>query len=91
MLEVKYIEATGVIVAWAGSPEHTGGHYEPEPGEAVAILDIPNPKKPCSAYLYDEATQGLIDNPDYVEPGPPRDLGAEIDETKTEVEKLKGS
>ncbi|MBA7588429.1 hypothetical protein ES708_30487 [subsurface metagenome] len=70
MLEVKYIQSTGVITAWAGSPGHTGGYYEPEVGEAVAVLDIPTPEKPCSAYLYDEATQTLIDNPDYVEPEP---------------------
>lgn len=71
MLEVKYIKTTGIITAWAGSPEHEGGHYEPESGEAVAVLDIPNPEKPSGAYLYNEATQTLMDNPDYVEPEPP--------------------
>ncbi|MBA7579994.1 hypothetical protein ES708_21880 [subsurface metagenome] len=70
MLEVKYIQKTGIITAWAGSPEHIGGHFEPEAGEAVAVLDIPNPEKPSSAYLYDEATQTLIPNLDYVEPEP---------------------
>jgi len=81
MLEVKYIIETGVINAWAASPEHTGGHYEPEAGEAVAVLDIPTPEKPLAAYLYDEATESLIPNPDYVEPEP-SDLQAQIDEMK---------
>lgn len=88
MLEVKYIQETGVITAWAGSPEHTGGHYEPEAREAVAVLDIPAPEKPCSAYLFHFGTQSLIDNPDYVEPEPPRDPLTEIDNLKARVEKL---
>lgn len=88
MLEVKYKKNTGVIMAWAGSPEHIGGHYKPKASEAVVVLDIPNPEKPSSAYLVDEATQSLIDNPDYTEPKPPRDPLAEIDELKTRVEKL---
>lgn len=81
MLEVKYVITTGVILAWASSPKHTGGHYEPEDGEAVAVLDIPNPEQSSSAYLYDEATQTLIDNPDYVKPKPFN--------TKTEIKDLK--
>jgi len=88
MLEVKYIIETGVITAWAGSPEQTGGHYEPEASEAVAVLDIPNPEKGCEAYLYDEATQTLIPNPDYVEPEPVRDLATRVSELETKVKIL---
>lgn len=88
MLEVKYIIETGEITAWAGSPEHTGGHYEPGEGEAVAVLDIPNPEKPSFAYLYDEATESLIDNPDYVEPELARDPLAEIDKINKKLDLL---
>lgn len=84
MLEVKYEKNTGVITAWAGSPEHTGGHLKPKPNEKIIVLDIPNPEKPSSAYLVDNNL--LIDNPDYIEPITLRD---EIDKLKAKIEEKK--
>lgn len=71
MLEIKYLEATGILIAWAGSPEHEGGHLEAQSGEQIAVIDCPVPEKPPSAWLYDESTQSLIPNPDYIEPYDP--------------------
>lgn len=51
MLEVRYIKDTGVITAWAGSPEFTGGHLEPKDGEEIIVIDCPNPEYNSSQYL----------------------------------------
>ena len=94
MLEVRYNTDTKKLTAWCGD-EKQFGNLKRE-GHTVVILDIPIPEKTCLAYLFDEATQTLIDNPDYVEPKPPRDPLAEIDELRQDniaikagIEKLK--
>jgi hypothetical protein len=64
--------------------------YGLEPGESKVLLEESEVPADFSqqAYLYDEGNQALIPNPDYIEPEPPRDYGAEIDEIKVRVEKL---
>ena len=57
------------------------------PNEVLVLLDIPIPDKPLEAWLY--TGKKLIPNPDYIEPEPPRDLLAEIDTLKAEIEILK--
>ncbi len=70
MLEVRYNTDTKQLTAWCGDPEQFGNLDRDRPEEAVAVLDITIPIKPIQAILYDEASQSLIDNPDYVEPEP---------------------
>jgi len=69
MLEVRYNTDTKEITAWCGD-EAQFGNLERE-GHAVVILNIPIPSQEAGAYLFDEATQALIDNPDYIDPTPP--------------------
>lgn len=89
MLEVFYETETKIVTAW-----RSGGRIgirELRKGESKCLLDIEPPSiegAGCRDYLYDEATQSLIDNPDYVEPEPPRDLFAEIDKLKVRMGKL---
>lgn len=92
MLKIRYIKATEQVTGWNGDPsQHKYLKVRIGRGEAVVILDIPIPNKPLNALLYDEATQSLVPNPAYVEPEPPRDLAAEIDTLKAEIEILKKS
>lgn len=65
MLEVRYNTGTKEVTAWCGD-ERQFGNLERD-GNTVVILDIPIPTKPLEALLYDEATQTLMENPDYVE------------------------
>lgn len=85
MLEIRYNTDTKEVTGWCGDPEQFGNLDRDRDNEVIIVLNIPIPEKSCSAYLYDEATQSLIDNPDYVEPEPPRDPLAEIDEIKTKI------
>ena len=71
MLEVRYNTDTKQLTAWCGDPDSFGNLDRGRGEEAIVVLDIPIPDKPMEALLYDEATQTLIDNPDYVEPEPP--------------------
>lgn len=87
MLKIRYNTETKKLTAWCGD-ETQFGNLERE-GHTVVVLDIPIPEKPMEALLYDETTQTLIDNPDYVEPEPVRDYGAEIDEIREEIKELK--
>lgn len=68
MLEIRYNTDTKKLTAWCGDETQFGNLDRGRPEEAIIVLDNPIPKKPCTAYLYDEATQSLIDNPAYVEP-----------------------
>lgn len=88
MIEIRYNTSTKEPTGCCGDETQFGNLDRERPREAIVIVDIPLPEKTIFAYLYDEATQNLIDNPDYVEPLPPRDLAAEIDELKAKVEKL---
>ena len=90
MLEIRYNKNTKEISGWWGNRH---GNKEVKlrnrPDEAMVMLDIGIPEKSLGAYLYDEATESLVDNPDYVEPEPVRDDSAEIDKLWTEINKLK--
>ena len=80
MLEVRYNTITKEVTGWWGNRH---GNHEVKlrnrPNEAMAMIDIPIPDKGLDAWLYDEATQSLMPNPDYIESEPPRDLAAELD------------
>ena len=88
MIEVRYNTITGAVTGWWGK---RFGNEEVKlknrPDEAIVMVDLDIPSKPSEAWLFDG--DKLIPNPDYVEPKPPRDLGAEIDELKASVEALK--
>ena len=64
MLEVRFDTETKELTAWCADEEQFG-NLDRE-GNTVAILDIPIPDKPLRAWLFDEANQTLIDNPDYI-------------------------
>jgi len=51
MLEVRYIESTGVITAWASSSEFTGGHLESKDGQNIIVLDCHSPTSLPGDYL----------------------------------------
>ena len=88
MLEIRYNTQTKKVTGWWGNRH--GNHrtkLKNRPWDAIVMLGIPIPDKPLEAWLYDGKT--LIPNPDYVEPEPPRDLIAEIDNLKAEIEILK--
>ena len=89
MLEIRYNTKTKEVTGWWGS---RFGKEEVKlrnlPDDAIIMLDISIPDKPLGAWLFDEATQALINNPDYIEPTPRRDLVAEIDEIKAKIENL---
>lgn len=90
MLEIRYNIQTKEITGWWGN---RFGNEEVKlknrPNETIAMLDIPIPNKPPAAWLCDGKT--LIPNPNYIEPEPPRDLLAEIDTLKAEIEILKAN
>lgn len=88
MLEVRYNNESKQLTAWCGD-EKQFGNLKRE-GHTVIILDIPIPKEPREALLYNETTQNLVDNPDYIEPKPPFDVRVEIDGLKAEIKALKG-
>lgn len=87
MLEVTYNTETKKLRAWNGDPKQFRNLVRE--GHTVVVLDIPVPDKDINAWLFDEKTQSLIPNPDYVEPEPPRDLALEIDDLKAEIKELK--
>lgn len=68
MLEIRYNRKTGEVTGWWGS--RFGNHeakLKNRPSETIVTLDIPIPDKPLGAWLFDEATQSLKSNPDYIE------------------------
>ena len=75
MLEIRYAKDTGLITAWAGSPEHRGGHLKAREGEGITVVDCPTPIHPSKNYLIIDGKLKLIK-----EPEPIRDLATEIDE-----------
>ena len=87
MLEIRYNMVTNVVTGWCGDSKQFG-FLKDRGDEAIVIVDIPLPPKPNSAYLFDEATATLSDNPDYIEPKPPRDLLVEIDDLKARLTAL---
>lgn len=71
MLEVRYHTVTKKVTAWCGDAKQFGNLDRGRDNETIVVLDTPIPDKPTEAWLYDEATQSLIPNPDYIEPEPP--------------------
>ena len=89
MLEIRYNKTTKELTGWWGDRHGNNDvKLKNRPDEAIAMLNIPIPSKPLDAWLFD--TDKLIPNPSYVEPEPPSNLEAEIDELKAEIDKLKG-
>ena len=86
MLEVRYHLETKQLSAWCGDEKQFGNLDYGRDNEAIVVLDIPIPSKPLDAWLFD--TDKLIPNPSYVEPEPPRNLEAEIDELKTIIDNI---
>ncbi len=88
MLEIRYNRATKELTGWWGTRH--GNHdvkLKNRPNEKIVLLDISIPDKPLEAWLCDG--KKLIPNPDYLEPEPPRNLEAEIDELRAEIKELK--
>ncbi len=88
MLELRYNKTTKELTGWWGSRH--GNHdakLRNRPDEKMALLDIPIPDKPLEAWLCDG--KKLMPNPNYVEPEPPRDREAEIDELRAEISEMK--
>ena len=88
MLEIRYNKLTKELTGWWASRH--GNHdvkLKNRPGEKMAVLDVPIPDKPLGAWLFDKGK--LTPNPGYVESEPPRDLEAEIDELRAEIEELR--
>jgi len=83
MLEIRYNTETKELTAWCGDEKQFGNLSRK--GHTIIVLDIPIPTKLMETLLFDEATQSLMDNPDYVEPKPVRDAFAEIDELKAKI------
>ena len=89
MIEIRHDINTGELTGWWGNRH--GNHdikLKNRPSEAMAELDITVPDKPLGAWLYDEATQSLVLNPEYTEPEPAIDFGAEIAGLKSRIEKM---
>lgn len=87
MLEIRYNKNTKELTGWWGS--RFGNHevkLKNRPGEAMAEVDMGIPDKSLEAWLFDGTV--LIPNPTYVNPAPPRNLLAEIDELKKAVKVL---
>lgn len=70
MLEVRFIIGTGELTGWCGDIEQFGNLEKRLGVEEIVVLDISVPEKTCAAYLYDEASGTLVDNPNYVPPAP---------------------
>ena len=86
-MEIRYNTVTKEVTGWWSN--RAGNHevkLKNRPEEAIVDLDISIPDKSLPAWLCDG--KGLIPNPDYVEPQPPRDLKAEIEELQTKVSAL---
>ena len=86
MLEVRFITATGEVTGWCGDKKQFGNLERGRTSEAIIILKRTAPPAALDAYLIKD--NKLIDNPSYIEPPPPRDLMAEIDELKARLVSL---
>lgn len=89
MIRIRYHEEIGKITGWRGTEDRFDSLSE-RVGQTTVILDIPIPAKNKSAYLYDEKI-GLVPNPAYIEPRPPRDLITEINVINARLKVLEGT
>ena len=87
MLEVLYDTATMNVRGWCADPTQFG-NFPSRKGQTVVILDCDIPTIESDVYTVDLATQEVVGNPDYT-PVVRRDLYAEIDELRAEIEELK--
>ncbi len=88
MIEIRYNKTTGKLTGWWGNRHgNRDVKLKNRTDERMALLDIPIPDKPLGAWLFHK--NKLIPNPAYVEPEPPTDLKAEIDELRTEIGELR--
>ncbi len=84
MIEIRYNKTTKELTGWWATRH--GNHdakLRNRPDEKMALLNISIPDKPSGAWLFDRGK--LIDKPAYVEPEPPRDLEAEIDQLRAQI------
>ena len=87
MLEVLYDKLTKEVRGWCADPKQFG-NFTARKGQAVVILPGGPPDFRSDDYFVDLAAQKVVGNPDYV-PVVQRDLHAEIDELRAEIEELK--
>ncbi|GAI36250.1 unnamed protein product, partial [marine sediment metagenome] len=66
-----YDKITKVVTGWCGDEDQFGKLGDREGREVIVILNINPPPRPCRSFLYEEATESLIGNPDYPQPQPP--------------------
>ena len=64
MLEIRYIEDTGKITAWAGSPDFEGGHLQAKVGEKIILIDCGNPDGSPSDYLIIDGALKRVKQPE---------------------------
>ena len=86
MLEVRYNTETKKLTGWCGDFKQLSFLIKRWGIEEIVFLDIPIPPKDIDAYLYDEVTGTLIDNPDYVGPPP-----TEMEKLKTRIAELEAA
>ncbi len=84
MLEILYEVATKEVRAWNGDM-FVKGNLKPREGQEVVIFDIDPPDFESDIYYVDLLNKQIIGNPNYIEPQPPRDLAAEVDEIKAKI------
>lgn len=86
MLKIRYENLTGQITGWRGDLTRA---MDKRTGQKIVELDVSVPSKPMETLLFDNVNKKLIPNPNYIEPIPPRDALAEIDELRVEINTLK--
>lgn len=87
MLEILYDIHTNEVRAW-NADINVQGNLNPKVGQHVIILPIAPPNFASDIYYIDLVNQKVVGNPTYIEPAPPRNLVAEIDDLKARVKKL---
>jgi len=85
MLEVTYNKDTKKLTAWNGDPRQF--QNQENKVHKVVVLDIPVPSEGIKAFLFDEGSSSLINNPDYILLAPRNPL-AEIDVLTARIGKL---
>lgn len=85
MLEVRYIKDTGVVTGWCGDEKQFTNLDRGRDTEAIVLLDIPIPAESCGTYLFDKATQTLVNNPEFPSPDLDYDRACELLATSSSV------
>ena len=87
MIEVLYDTDTKEVRGWCADPKQFG-NFTAKKEQRIVILDCEIPTAESDVYRVDLAARKVVGNPDYV-PFKPRNLEAEIDELRAEIEELK--